>query len=60
MAVCRFRRQGSFFYSENHLQTVRKLRKTWSQGLGYGIIKSTKPQWRTQAWGTFKERIGIR
>ncbi len=42
------------------LQTVRKLRKTWSQGLGYGIIKSTKPQWRTQAWGTFKERIGIR
>ncbi len=55
-----FRRQGSFFYSENHLQTVRKLWKTWSQGLGYGIIKSTKPQWRTQAWGTFKERIGIR
>lgn len=47
-------------YKNILLQTVRKLRKTWSQGLGYGIIKSTKPQWRTQAWGTFKERIGIR
>ena len=55
-------RKGDYFtmdIAKDIVQTVRKLRKTWSQGLGYGIIKSTKPQWRTQAWGTFKERIGI-
>ncbi|WP_277935066.1 hypothetical protein, partial [Parablautia intestinalis] len=42
-AVCLFRRQAGRPDNGNHLQTVRKLQKTWSQGLGYGIIKSTKP-----------------
>lgn len=34
--------------------------KTWRQGSGYGIIKPSEAQRRTQAWGIFKERIGTR
>ncbi len=34
--------------------------KIWRKGSGYGIIKPSKPQWRAQTWGTFKERIATK
>ena len=50
-AVCRFRRQGSFFYSENHLESGGIRGNMLTRRFGFVLIVVSCNLWEFRAMG---------